>query len=523
MSLQTAIGPDIRVNGWIATALAVVATLFVFFDGIADMAIRDWTRGEYSHGAMIPIISLWLALLKEGELRRADPAGRWYGVGLIGIGLSAALVGELATLYTIIQYALIAVVTGLVVAAFGLAALRILAGPLVYLVFMIPLPEFFYYTLSAQLQLVSSEIGVALVRLFGVPVFLDGNIIDLGSYKLQVAEACSGLRYLFPMMSFGFLCAYIYKGPFWHRAVIFLATVPIAVLMNSARIGMVGLLVNVSGQEAAEGFMHYFEGWVIFLICLVVLFLIAALLMRLSRTGIAFADAFAMDLPPLKGPAMALRAAAVPRAFLTGLGLIALAGLVSTVIAQRAEIVPSRQSFAGFPLLVGDWHGREIGLSANVIGRIKVSDYFNADFESAAAAKPVNLYMAYYESQRKGASVHSPGSCIPGGGWEIERLETVILPDIGGASLPVKRLVIVKGTSRQLVYYWFAQRGRQLTNEYLVKWYILTDAMTRNRTDGALVRLVTPLSAEESMARAEDRLSSFARVVYPLLGAYLPE
>ena len=114
-------------------------------------------------------------------------------------------------------------------------------------------------------------------------VYLDGNVIDLGSYKLQVAEACSGLRYLFPLMSFGFLFAVLYKGPTWHKIVLFLSTLPITILMNSIRIAVIGLLVNRYGTGQAEGFIHFFEGWIIFIACVMILYLEAMLLQRLTR------------------------------------------------------------------------------------------------------------------------------------------------------------------------------------------------------------------------------------------------
>ena len=105
-----------------------------------------------------------------------------------------------------------------------------------------------------------------------MPVFLDGNVIDLGVYKLMVAEACSGLRYLFPIMSFTYVFAVLYRGPRWHKAVLLLSAVPIAVLMNSFRIGVIGILVDRYGIAQAEGFLHVFEGWVVFLTCIGILF-----------------------------------------------------------------------------------------------------------------------------------------------------------------------------------------------------------------------------------------------------------
>ncbi len=132
--------------------------------------------------------------------------------------------------------------------------------------------------------------------------------------------------------------------------------------------------------------------------------------------------------------------------------------------------------------------------------------------------------MAYYASQRKGSSIHSPRSCIPGGGWVIASHTLVPVPQVPGAdSLKVNRLVIQKGPSRQLVYYWFDQRGRLITNEYLAKWYLFQDSLTQQRTDGALVRLVTPVVNNGDIAEADARLQTFIREAYPLLGDYIPK
>lgn len=111
--------------------------------------------------------------------------------------------------------------------------------------------------LSWKFQEWSSILGVAMIKLMDIPVFLTGNIIDLGEYKLQVAEACSGLRYLFPFLSLGVMTAYIYRGPLWHKAAIVLATVPITILMNSFRIAVTGALVQAYGTSHAEGALHF--------------------------------------------------------------------------------------------------------------------------------------------------------------------------------------------------------------------------------------------------------------------------
>ena len=148
-----------------------------------------------------------------------------------------------------------------------------MAPAFVYLIFAIPLPHLFQADLSQGLQLLSSTIGVWPLDVMGIPVFQEGNVIDLGGYRLQVVEACSGLRYLFPLMSFGYLVAFLLQDRMWKRILIFLSTIPISICLNSLRITIIGITVDLWGPKMAEGFIHAFEGWVIFLICLVLLML----------------------------------------------------------------------------------------------------------------------------------------------------------------------------------------------------------------------------------------------------------
>lgn len=153
---------------------------------------------------------------------------------------------------------------------------------------------------------------------------------------------------------------------------------------------------------------------------------------------------------------------------------------------------------------------------------LKLSDYLLVDYRNSRA-ETVSLYVAYNESQRKGESSHSPASCLPGSGWVFE--------DSGPASLPVgpagelrqvKRAFMQKSGEKLLVYYWFPQRGRVLTNLIELKLYAFWDALTRRRTDGALVRLITPVATGEQPADVERRLTDFARQAVPVLNSFLP-
>lgn len=506
-------------------SLGVLALLLglVFQDGLFAM-VGAWDSPEYSHGYLLPAVSLFLIWRNRHRLAAAGQKGAWLGALIVFLGLAMFVMGELGTIFTVVQYAFLVTLFGAALAFAGWSGMRFLWVPLLYLVFMIPLPQFLYNGLSSDLQLISSQLGVAVIRLFGISVFLDGNVIDLGTYKLQVVEACSGLRYLFPLMSFGFLVAYLSQGPLWQRLFVFLSTIPITILMNSFRIGVIGVLVENYGIEMGEGFLHSFEGWFIFMACVLILFGEIWLLNWIFGTGGSVFDRFALAAPRPQGGPVAPVGRSLPRPYLAALAFVLLTAAASSFMGERAEAALERKVFATLPMRIDDWRGRELALDREIVEALKVDDYIMADFKRDSDPLAVNFYVAYYNSQRKGEAVHSPQSCIPGEGWRIESFAERKLDGVvaAGQPLTVNRAIIGKGDFQQLVYYWFPQRDRFLTSEYWVKWYIFWDALTRNRTDGALVRLVTPVIGPDGFDAADRRLSDFAADLIPKLSPHFP-
>ena len=509
--------------GIVGLFIAAGAVTLGYWEAI-QFLLGQWGREEYSHAPLIPLISLGLLYLVKDRLEFTPFEGSGAGAWLVLLGAIGMFLGYVATVHTVSHYAFVLAVFGLAWALGGRSGLPHLWVPAAFLFFMIPLPSFLYNNLSQQLQLVSSEIGVAVIRWFGITVYLEGNVIDLGTYKLQVVEACSGLRYLFPLMSFGFLCAYLFSAPLWQRAIIFLATIPITVLMNSFRIGVIGVTVDRWGQEMAEGFLHDFEGWVIFMACVGVLVLLMLLLMKLSGDRRPLLEAFGVELPaPTPKGAVGI-ARPLPRAFWASIGLFVLTAGAALAISQRPEPLIERTPLTAFPMQLGEWRGTPATIEGMYLEQLQLDDYIIADYRNPAG-DVLNFYVAWYNNQRAGHSVHSPRSCLPGGGWVINRhtREVVAGTAEAGRPLAVNRVEIQMGDNRQLVYYWFQQRGRDITNEYLVKWWLFWDSLTRNRSDGALVRLVVPVGEGESLADAEAQLAEFARMVQGRLSAFVPD
>ncbi|RLJ36219.1 exosortase D (VPLPA-CTERM-specific) [Litoreibacter meonggei] len=514
--------------GMLALIAATIGAGFFFADGI-DALLTAWQVPEYSHGPLIPVLSalLFLRQLKEFPERPGAIPDRWPGVVLLVFALLIGALGQLSNISDIVAYALILWVGAILLISFGWSTGKHFWPPVLHLVYMLPLPGVIYYKMSTGLQFVSSELGVWFLQQLNVPVFLDGNIIDLGVLKLHVAEACSGLRYLFPILSFSYIFAVLYRGPMWHKAVLLVSAVPITILMNSVRIAVAGVLAQRYGLDWLEGFTHFFEGWVIFLACIILLFLLARIMLFFHPTKMGLIDALDLDTDGLVPQAMRLRLVRASKAMITAAVLmVGAAGLWTLVPDDRAIGAMDRDSFAVFPRSFGDWRqeGPPILLKPRVAKTLKADDYHQVNLVRDANSPAVGLFMAWYRNQGNGG-VHSPEICLPGAGWEIAWLErTDIAAQVGSETeFNINRAIIQKGETRMMVYYWFEQKGRRIAWDFAAKFYLMVDGIMTGRVDGGIVRLTTLITPNETDADAEARLNEVLLGVVEPLPRFMPK
>ena len=492
--------------------LALSAAIWVYWSGLSEAFFRWENQEEYSHGFLIPLVTLYILWEKKALILSAASKPMWSGIWLMLAALLIFFVGEVSALYLLIQYSFVLMLIGLSLVTLGRGT-KYTYAPILLLLFSIPLPYVIEVLLTAKLQLISSSLGVSFIRFCQIPVFLEGNVIDLGVYQLQVVEACSGLRYLFPLMSLGFIAAYFYQAAFWKRAFIFLATIPITILMNSFRIGVIGVLVDNWGISMAEGFLHDFEGWIIFMACAFILFLLIWSLEKLSGNKAGLGSVFGIVEVPATQQAIKGAVSSLPLWVATA--LLILAGVLVNFLDERTENYPDHKALVNFPMNISAWNGKQEKLDNAVVEKLGMTDYLMANYVDEQHSR-INFYIAYYQSQRKGVSPHSPRVCIPGGGWEIVEFER-----IEAAGHPVNRVVIKKGNQRQLVYYWFQGHGRVVANEYINKWYLFLDSIFKNRTDGALVRLSTAVNELEGIEASDAKIIGFMRESKPELNKFI--
>jgi EpsI family protein len=200
--------------------------------------------------------------------------------------------------------------------------------------------------------------------------------------------------------------------------------------------------------------------------------------------------------------------------------------LAATVLGLQArgyqEILPSYQHLATFPKQIGDWRARDLSLTPDELDILGPGEFLLRDYLRRADELSVNLFIAFFPSQRTGDTIHSPQNCLPGSGWTS--LESVRIPvrRRDGTTISINRYVVARGADRDLVFYWYQAHGRVTPSEYWAKIFLVTDAIRMNRTDGALIRVTIPIREPGGEGAAESEALTFVHQILPLLEAYIP-
>ena len=192
-------------------------------------------------------------------------------------------------------------------------------------------------------------------------------------------------------------------------------------------------------------------------------------------------------------------------------------GIFATHKMRPSNAPQEHRPLRDFPAAIASWHSEDLPFDAEDVKEIGVDDYTNREY--FGASRPIELYIGYYKDQRSGDAIHSPKNCLPGAGWEPVRSTRL---QIGSADKPVlvNEYIVEKGTSRDLVLYWYQTHGRIVASEYWAKFWLVADGVRHRSTDGAMIRIWT--TAEDGEESAQARATDFARRVYPQVSEFLP-
>lgn len=269
---------------WVLRTGAIAALMvFLYASVMLDLASEWWTQSESSYGILIPPFALYIAHLNRKAILRIPAEADWRGLGLILSGCLLLLTGQLAAEFFLSRISFVVVLAGLVWTFWGYRRLQSLAFPLILLMTMVPLPGIVYNLAAAPLQLFASKVSTVLAQALGISIYRDGNIIHLATTSLGVAEACSGLHSLCALSVASLLLGFLNGGSIWARILMFLISIPLAIVVNVMRVTGTAILADYN-LEFALGYYHAFSGWLVFVMGLMLLWLTGKFLIRFTES-----------------------------------------------------------------------------------------------------------------------------------------------------------------------------------------------------------------------------------------------
>lgn len=440
------------------------------------------------------------------------------GLLILLLAMLVFLMGRLGSLETLVYASMWISLAGIALMLMGLRSLRAIFFPFLILAFAVPLPGFFNNLLSFKLRLWSSALAEKVLQVLSIPVFREGNIIDLGVTQLQVVDACSGLRYLFPTMLMALLVGHFFLSRTWTRVVLFALCPLLTLVSNALRIAVTGVLVRYFNPQLAEGFFHDFSGWLVYMFTLLFLGGLTMVLRRLEKR--APAQDSQKDSEP--GAGGRISACLAPWPIVLAAGLVLGLGWGAQAHILDTQTVPERRSFSNFPQQIAGWQGERLYLSQNILDSLWADDYVSGNFRNPQTGNTLHLLVSYYRTQTTQKTAHAPTTCLLGGGWSLEKKEVVPPNPQAGREFPVQRMLLEQGGARILSNFWFEQRGRVITSEYLNKFFLFWDALTMGRTDGALVRVELYLHPGQTVNEGQRLLDRFLAELRHSLQNYVP-
>jgi exosortase D (VPLPA-CTERM-specific) len=505
---------DIKTNDFIKAGfpiLMILGLIIGYWPVFQKMALR-WSSGDNNYCYFI--VPLFLYLCWDMRDRFQFQEFSWNSWGLIPTLLAVGLivVGEHGSVETLLYAGIWLCVVGLILLCYGWR-IRFLVFPLIILFFIVPLPPFLNRLLTFELKMAASTLSVILLRAFGVSVLQEGNIIDLGISQLQVVDACSGLRYLVPLLLLALLVGYFFSKAWWRRAILLLLVVPLSVFLNVFRIWLSGMLTINGHAEFAESLFHDFSGWLIFMIAGGLLYLSSLILKRIRpsttyKPKIDVGDRSVGILLP------AMLSVIISILFISS-GW-ALRNIPSTQNMQQ------RITFDSFPMEIAGWKGKKSYLSKEILDSLWTDDYVGAAYTKKNNRNIIHVFIPFYEYQGTRHTAHAPQSCLLGGGWALLKSQERLIKMDPGRDINIMTMILKKGDARVLGSYFFLQRGRVIISPWMNKFYLMWDAIKKRRTDGALVRVEMVLAPEQSMEEAYAILEDFIARLWKIIPEYIP-
>lgn len=480
-----------------------LALLFCYADVLLAMARQWWGISFYSYAFLIPLISAYLVWVRRDRLWAVEPRPAYgTGAGLIAVGLSALMLGRAAGIQAVEQMSLLVTLPGVVVCLFGWRVLKVLAVPISFLAFMIPIWDAVTEPLHLPFQRFSADLGVRLLNLFGIPVYQNGVLIYLPNITLEVAKSCSGVNYLIAVLATSIPLATLVLENMWKRFGLVVFAVTVSALANSVRVALIGVLAYYDLSGDLHGPYHTLHGLFVSMIGYVVIF---AGLWILSRGQQPASRVVPTGDWQLRWSEIRIPWTAV------AMVLVAVGVGGSVHWSRPVTLVASEEDLS---LADAGW----VGLAVSTSDRMPSADVRRSWLYRASSGEEVTLSLWYFESQSQGKELISAET-----GRVHEGAAKMVLTLGDKGLVEVNRLILREGEGSRVAVFWYDLNGRVVASPWQVKLYTAFDAVAHGRTNGALVWLETDLPSDDAAGidRATTRLEGFVSDMFPRLSRVL--
>ena len=491
-----------------------VFILFWVYSPLWGHFFRVWHLGDNSYCYIVPLIFVYLCWEKRKEFPFRKISFRFSGILILIFSLLLAYLGLFSAIDFFLYLSLWGCILALAILFYGKRVWS-LRFPFLILLFMVPLPPFIRRMLTFKLQLFTSYLAAHMMSLVGLDVLREGNIIHIGNLSLQVAEACSGLRYFMPLVLLALLISYYGLSSWWTWGVMLLAVIPVAVFSNVLRVFITGLLVSRGFTWLLQDPYHSFLGWLTFVFALGMFLSILIILRKVEKTKSSVRSA-----SPDQNVSSLKKYSFWPAVIFAV--ILVIGGIGFRLVPKLSVQGPSRP-LAYFPLKIGSWYGEPRRLSPRILKSLWADDYFYGLYRREGFRGVIFLFIPYYTYQTTWHTIHTPHSCLLGGGWAPLKTGIWEIQTFPEGKIPVRYFWLIKENKYLLATYFFLERGRVLVSPWKHKMYLFVDALLKRRTDGALVRIELLCPSGLDFEKAEREMKEFIRFLWPYLLNFIPQ
>lgn len=497
------------------TMLGIVIVVFFisYSDAIVSLLKIWWERSDYSHGFLIPVISLYFIWLIQDKLKNIPVCPNVFG-GLIVLlaGDFMFVMGSVSSTEVIKVTAIVLLIPGLVLMLLGYQYLKALAFPLTYLILMVPVFDLVIDKIHQPLQVLSAIIGTKLLALFNIPALQHAQFIELPNITLEVATECSGIHFLVSIIAIGLPLAYLTQKR-WHlRFTLIVSAVIIGILANGLRVSLIGVWSYYGGQDI-HGPGHILHGFFVSMIGFISLFIMTWLLSRFSSQANVTTAHITASPPQRNDNNNALWQFSNTR-LLYSSGLLAILVMLLSGIYSYSYIpkqVPIKKDLQDIPLAIGEWVGQNVSYPQD-FPRVNGADAEVSRTYKNKRGDEVWVYVGYFTSQRQEKKLVS---------YTLHRLyegeKEIKLPskaDSSGRGIKVAQSF----SHNTSVIYWYDIDGHIIANRYIAKIVTSINALVKRQTNGAIIMV----ASNRSGANESPIMTEFAEQLMPLLQLYVP-